>query len=103
MIYSFETYVANCQDNPKDFGTNSREQFDSWSGLEKYEFESALGGTENMANFSYSAGTQNLESDENDPQKILIDEVCNVIEIALRDTAVKAYREAFDNGSIKSD
>jgi hypothetical protein len=53
MTYDFDTFVSTVEDNPATFGKQDREQFDSWAGLEKYEMEKALGGEENMANFSY--------------------------------------------------
>ena len=53
MTYDFDTFVSTVEDNPATLGKQDREQFDSWSGLEKYEMEKALGGEENMANFSY--------------------------------------------------
>jgi hypothetical protein len=54
MAYDFEHFIGNQEDDPKSFGKNDRELFDNWNGLEKYELEKALGGNENMANFSYS-------------------------------------------------
>ena len=53
MTYDFDTFVSTVEDNPATLGKQDREQFDSWAGLEKYEMEKALGGEENMANFSY--------------------------------------------------
>jgi hypothetical protein len=56
MTYDFETFVDTVEDTPAKLGTQDREQFDSWAGLEKYEMELALAGNENMANFSYGEG-----------------------------------------------
>ena len=55
MAYDFETFVAIVEDAPASFGKQDRELFDSWSGMEKYELEKALGGEENMANFAYDS------------------------------------------------
>ena len=54
------TDQENLKIQQKLYGTNDMEQFDSWLNAEKYELEMALGGNENMANFSYS-GQENLE------------------------------------------
>ena len=54
MSYDFPSFVSIVEDNPKCFGKQDRDQFDAWSGMEKYELEKALGGDENMANFEYS-------------------------------------------------
>ena len=68
------------------FCTNDREQFDDWLCSEKYELEKALGGNENMANFSYSS----KDSSESHNQ------VADLVNVMLRDTCVKAYREAYN-------
>ena len=78
MTYEYATFVSTVEDSPH-YGTRDREQFDSWSGLEKYELEKALGGAENMANFAYGQ-----------------DSNISLIEIALRDTCVGHYRRAYD-------
>ena len=36
-------------------------QFDDWQNSEKYELEMALGGNENMANFSYTHQTNDTQ------------------------------------------
>ena len=56
MTYEFcegQAFVSTLEDVPASYGSGDREQFDSWSGQEKYELEKALGGEENMANFAY--------------------------------------------------
>lgn len=70
------------------FGSNDREQFDDWLNSEKYELQQALGGSENMANFSYSAGSD--AADKATPAAM----VSTLVNTMLRDTCVKAYREA---------
>lgn len=50
MAYDFDNFVCTVEDIPA-YGKQDREQFDSWTGNEKYELEKALGGEENMANF----------------------------------------------------
>ena len=44
--------------------TQDRRLFDDWLNCEKYEFEAALGGLENMANFKYSDGSLQADSSE---------------------------------------
>ncbi len=60
MTFEYDSFVSNVEDDPKSFGTHDREQFDSWSGSEKYELEAAFGGEENMANFSYNESSTSL-------------------------------------------
>ena len=47
------TDEENMELQKKKFGTNDREQFDDWNCSEKYELDSALGGEEMFANFSF--------------------------------------------------
>lgn len=51
MSFEERTFVSTVEDLPEKYGTQDREQFDSWLNSERYELESALGGEENMANF----------------------------------------------------
>lgn len=66
LAYSIDSFVNTIEPDPmfftdednlsiqsKKYGTHDREQFDDWLNSEKYEMELALGGNENMANFSY--------------------------------------------------
>ncbi len=55
--------------------------------------EIALAGNENMANFNYGENNDDLQAE------VQKDEMMEVIEIALRDTCVKAYRRAYDKVS----
>jgi len=74
LAYNFDTFVNTIEPDPEFFtdeenleiqkgkyATKDREQFDDWNNSEKYELELALGGNENMANFSYSMHRQNSE------------------------------------------
>lgn len=86
MAYNLETFVNIVEDSP-DFGRGrDAEMFDNWSGLEKYELEKALGGQENMANFSYGDGST---SSGNGVEAQKGEGLFKVTEIGLRDTCVK--------------
>ena len=89
MTYEFDTFVSIVEDNPKTFGTQDRELFDSWSGAEKYELEKALGGEENMANFSYGDGSGDGVAKDTEA-------LARVIEVVMRDQCVLQYRESYD-------
>jgi hypothetical protein len=92
MTYDFDTFVAIVEDAPASFGKQDRELFDSWSGMEKYELEKALGGEENMANFSYDEDSDHKYSKE-------CEELSRVVEIMLRDQCVLDYRLSYDKVS----
>ena len=77
MTYDFDTFVSIVEDNPATFGTQDRELFDSWSGAEKYELEKALGGEENMANFKYGDGSEQVSKET--------ESLARVVEIVMRD------------------
>eukprot|EP00347_Sterkiella_histriomuscorum_P017444 403349347 len=97
MAYEFSQFISNVQDDPKNFGTQSREQFDNWNGQEKYELERALGGEENMANFQYEEESQSQDQNaEQNPKDALIIEFYHAFKQALRDSCVKYYRQAYD-------
>lgn len=86
MTYEFSTFVSIVEDNPSTFGKQDREQFDCWSGMEKYELEKALGGEENMANFDYGASNDVMQESE----------IAKLLEITLRDTCILNYRRSYD-------
>lgn len=65
MAYDFEHFINNVEDDKKCYGTQDRLLFDNWNGLEKYELEKALGGNENMANFSYNDENECVNEQEN--------------------------------------
>jgi hypothetical protein len=79
MTYDFDTFVSIVEDTPATFGTQDRELFDSWSGAEKYELEKALGGEENMANFSYGDGSGDSAVSKDS------EALSRVVEIIMRD------------------
>ncbi len=89
MTYDFDTFVSIVDDTPDTFGTQDRCLFDSWSGAEKYELEKAIGGEENMANFSYGEAEGSGFSKETES-------LARVIEIIMRDQCVLQYRESYD-------
>ncbi len=89
MTYDFDTFVSIVEDTPETFGTQDRCLFDSWSGAEKYELEKALGGEENMANFSYGEAEESGFSTETES-------LGRIIEIIMRDQCVLQYRESYD-------
>ena len=62
--------------------------------MEKYELEKALGGEENMANFSYG-GSHTGEV------KGVSKKIMEIVEIALRDTCVRSYRRAYDRVELE--
>jgi len=62
-------------------------QFDMWLNNEKYEMEIALGGCENMINFSYSKST----TDQNTNAKLK-----SLVYNLLRDICQKQFRLAYN-------
>jgi len=89
--YDFDTFVSTVQETTH-YTTRNQEQFDSWISSERYELEQALGGDENMANFSYeSASTGKVELDDQLQKSIL-----KVVMVMMRDVCVLNFREAFD-------
>ena len=80
------TDQENLEIQQKLYGTNDMEQFDAWLNSEKYELEMALGGNENMANFSYS-GQENLED---------TGFIAEILSTCMRDFCVKKYRESYN-------
>lgn len=91
LAFDFQNFVNHVEDNKEKFGTQDREQFDDWSGMEKYELEASLGGQENMANFAYSE-----EGVPSGHDNAFANSVAETIEIALRDTCVLSYRQSYD-------
>jgi hypothetical protein len=88
MTYDFDTFVNIVPESEKYGQAGDLEMFDNWAGLEKFELEKALGGMENMANFAY--GGQEVKGLE------------RLVEIGLRDTCVRAYREAYDKIEVRA-
>lgn len=54
LTFDYETFVNTVEEDEK-FGARDLILFDNWTLSERYEFESALGGDENMANFKYDS------------------------------------------------
>ena len=76
MAFEFSNFVNTMRPNPELFTdaenlqiqsdrymTCDRILFDDWCNSEKYELEAAIGGLENMMNFSYAAKTDSAESE----------------------------------------
>jgi hypothetical protein len=103
LAYHFESFVNTVEPDPEfftdqdsfelqktKFGTNNREQFDDWNCAEKYELEIALGGVENMSNFTYLTKQSSSSGDEK------VSEIIEMLTLCLRDTCVLYYRQAYN-------
>ena len=83
-----ENFISVTEDS-KAYGTLDQSEFDQFLNSERYALETALGGSENMANFKYN--TSQLIDLQND-QKM----VYSTLKIALRDTIMLYFRLGYD-------
>lgn len=89
MSYDYETFVSIIPDDPKTYGTQDRNLYDGWTGMEKYELESTLGGLENMGNFKY----------RDEAMEALRTPLMRAVETLFRDQMVLTYRRSYDKVS----
>ena len=112
LAYGSDTFVNTIEPDPEFFtdadnlsiqqgkyGTRDLVQFDDWLNSEKYELELALGGNENMANFSYAMRRQDSEPGSAGIAGVDAKAVGLLMSSLLRDFCVKSYREHYDRQS----
>ena len=103
LAFDYKTFLNTVEPDPEVFTdeenlmiqkerfcTNDSTQFDDWLNSEKYELEKALGGCESMANFPFSKQPSGADDSG------IVSQVGCLVRIMLRDTCVKAYREAYN-------